>query len=131
MVEIIFCFLRYRLQVVYLAQCGVWDQSQISNRSDVLSFTSQPFDQVRSITLYYRQDMYLCGPVYAQLYVSSNATDTGTLSVKRYWPDFTAKWLDVYPNGTRMLLQVAAGPVVHRMALCECDGSLQTQWQNV
>jgi predicted acyl esterase len=69
-----------------LPTCGSYDQREVENgRTDVLSFTSPPSPS----------DYTFIGRVSATLYVSSNATDT----------DFTVKWLDVYPDGRRMLLQ--------------------------
>jgi predicted acyl esterase len=53
-------------------------------RQDVLTFATEPL----------AQDVQIVGDVSARLYVSSDRYDT----------DFTAKLVDVYPDGTRMLL---------------------------
>lgn len=80
-----------------LKTCGSYDQRAVENgRTDVLSFTSAPVTQ----------DFAFVGPVVANLYVASNATDT----------DFTVKWLDVYPDGRRMLIQ---------------DGIVRMRWRTV
>lgn len=65
--------------------CGPWDQSTLEARSDVISFTSPVLPEEFAIT----------GHMYANLFVSSNCTDT----------DFTAKITDVFPNGTSLLVQ--------------------------
>src|SRR5215468_307142 len=58
---------------------GPQDQRPAEARSDVLVFTTPPFPQ----------DFEVTGPITAELYVSSSAVDT----------DFTAKLVDVWPNG--------------------------------
>jgi putative CocE/NonD family hydrolase len=58
---------------------GPWDQRPIEGRADVLVYTSPPLD--RPVTV--------IGPVEAVLFVSSSALDT----------DFTAKLVDVHPDG--------------------------------
>lgn len=58
---------------------GPQDQRPAEARSDVLVFTTPPFTQ----------DFEVTGPITADLYVSSSAVDT----------DFTAKLVDVWPNG--------------------------------
>jgi putative CocE/NonD family hydrolase len=58
---------------------GVFDQRRIENRSDVLVYSTDPLDEEIEVT----------GPVSAELYVSSSAVDT----------DFTAKVVDVHPDG--------------------------------
>lgn len=58
---------------------GPQDQRPAEARSDVLVFTTPAFTQEMEVT----------GPVSAELYVSSSAVDT----------DFTAKLVDVWPNG--------------------------------
>ena len=58
---------------------GSFDQSDVEARSDVLVFTTPALTTGVEIT----------GPIKATLYVSSSARDT----------DFTAKLIDVYPNG--------------------------------
>eukprot|EP00049_Salpingoeca_infusionum_P013816 m.257756 g.257756 ORF g.257756 m.257756 type:complete len:607 (-) comp15534_c4_seq1:174-1994(-) len=78
-----------------LPKCGPWDQSVLEQRDDVLSFTSQPLTSEIAIT----------GDMQAVIYLSSNCTDT----------DVTVKILDVYPNGTAMMVQ---------------DGIARVRWNN-
>jgi putative CocE/NonD family hydrolase len=58
---------------------GVFDQRPVENRADVLVYSTLPLDS----------DMEVTGPVTAELFVSSSAVDT----------DFTAKLVDVHPDG--------------------------------
>jgi uncharacterized protein len=58
---------------------GPMDQRPIERRADVLVYTSKPLSQ----------DLEVTGPVQAVLYVSTSAADT----------DFTAKLVDVFPDG--------------------------------
>ena len=58
---------------------GGWDQSAVEMRHDVLVYTSPVLEEEVEVT----------GPIEARLYVSSSAKDT----------DFTARLVDVYPNG--------------------------------
>ena len=59
--------------------CGPLDQSVVDARSDVLNFETSVFDH----------ELALTGPMFATLYVSSDAVDT----------DFMVKISDVYPTG--------------------------------
>ncbi len=59
---------------------GAEDQRPVESRQDVLVYTSPPFDEPVEVT----------GPITVTLYVSSDAPDT----------DFTAKIVDVEPDGT-------------------------------
>ncbi len=59
---------------------GPMDQRSVEQRRDVLVYTTRPL----------RRDVEAIGPVKAMLYVSTSARDT----------DFTAKLVDVYPDGT-------------------------------
>src|SRR5260370_19664561 len=59
---------------------GAFDQRKMEARSDILVYTSEPFQQGTEVS----------GPIEVTLYVSSDAKDT----------DFTVKVLDVYPDGT-------------------------------
>ena len=63
---------------VHLAP-GPRDQRPVEARDDVLLYTTPAF----------RQDLEVTGPVSLELYASSSAVDT----------DFTAKLVDVWPNG--------------------------------
>lgn len=61
---------------------GVEDQTPLYARADVLHFESEMAEPPLTIT----------GPITVRLYVASEAVDT----------DFTAKLVDVYPNGLRV-----------------------------
>jgi len=63
---------------------GVQDQRPVEERPDVLVFTSEPLERALEIT----------GPVTVDLWASSSAVDT----------DFTAKLIDVRPDGYAMNL---------------------------
>ncbi len=58
---------------------GPIDQRPIEKRKDVLVYTSAPM----------KQDLEVTGPIRVVLYASTSALDT----------DFTAKLVDVFPNG--------------------------------
>ena len=77
--------------------CGPMDQRSVEalNRTDVLTFTSDPLAAPLAIT----------GPLVANLFVSSNCTDT----------DFTVKLTDVHPDGTSALIQ---------------DGIIRMRWRD-
>ena len=64
---------------------GVYDQRPVEERQDVLVYTSSPLEREMEVT----------GPITVQLYASSSAQDT----------DFTAKLVDVRPNGYAHNLQ--------------------------
>lgn len=59
---------------------GMYRQNTVEQRADVLTYTTQPMEQ----------DIEVTGPVKLALYVSTDAPST----------DFTAKLVDVYPNGS-------------------------------
>ncbi len=63
---------------------GVFDQRPISERADVLKFATAPLATPLEIT----------GRVKVRLYVSTDAKDT----------DFTAKLIDIYPDGREILM---------------------------
>ncbi|MDH4074781.1 MAG: CocE/NonD family hydrolase [Acidimicrobiia bacterium] len=63
---------------------GVRDQRPVEERRDVLVFTSEPMERPLEVT----------GPVSVELWASSSAVDT----------DFTAKLVDVHPDGYAMNL---------------------------
>jgi putative CocE/NonD family hydrolase len=63
---------------------GVQDQRPVEDRPDVLVYTSEPLERPLEIT----------GPVQVELWASSGAVDT----------DFTAKLIDVRPDGYAMNL---------------------------
>jgi putative CocE/NonD family hydrolase len=58
---------------------GPHDQRPVEERADVLVYSTPPFTQ----------DMEVTGPVYLEVFAKSSAPDT----------DFTAKLVDVWPNG--------------------------------
>ena len=64
---------------------GAFDQSEVEIRNDVLVYTSPPLGK----------GIEIGGEIEAVLYVSSSAKDT----------DFTAKLIDVYPDGRAFNLQ--------------------------
>jgi len=78
-----------------LPKCGPWDQSPLEKRDDIISFQT---DRLTS-------NLPITGKILMNLAVSSNATDT----------DFTVKLIDVYPDGTTMLVQ---------------DGILRMKWRD-
>jgi hypothetical protein len=59
---------------------GPFDARPVERRDDVLCYTSEPL----------KDELVICGRVYAELWVSSSAEDT----------EFCAKLCDVYPNET-------------------------------
>ena len=63
---------------------GPFDQRELATRPDVLTFMTLPLEDPIEIT----------GQVAVNLFVSTDAKDT----------DFTAKLLDVYPDGRQMLM---------------------------
>jgi putative CocE/NonD family hydrolase len=73
---------------------GSYDQSEVENRRDVLVYTTPVLQQGIEVT----------GPLKAVLYVSSSAKDT----------DFTAKLVDVYPDGTAYNVQEGILRARHR-----------------
>ena len=62
-----------------MAEWDPYDQQQVELRQDVLVYTTSPL----------KEDMEVTGPVHALVYASSSARNT----------DFTAKLVDVYPDG--------------------------------
>ena len=64
---------------------GAFDQRDVEQRDDVLVFTTEPLETDTEVT----------GPITVTLYAASSATDT----------DFTAKLVDVYPDGRAYNLQ--------------------------
>ena len=77
------------------APAGPYDQTKIEERDDVLVYTSAPLKEPLEIT----------GPVNMILFAASSATDT----------DFTAKLVDVHPDGKAYNL---------------CDGIIRARWRN-
>lgn len=67
-----------------LLDAGALDQSEIEQRKDVLVYTTSPLTS----------DVELTGPISMKLYAQSSAPDT----------DFTAKLVDVWPNGKAFIL---------------------------
>lgn len=58
---------------------GPFDARPVQRRDDALCYTTEPLSE----------DLVICGPVYAELWVSSSAADT----------EFCAMLCDVYPHG--------------------------------
>ena len=78
-----------------LQPCGPWDQSKVEKgRKDILHFTSDTLTD----------DLALVGELRLNLFVESDAVDT----------DFTAKLIDIHPNGKPYLVQ---------------DGILRMRWR--
>lgn len=67
-----------------LLPSGAYDQRAQGKRGDVLTFMTEELSEATEVT----------GAVRLKLYVSSSAIDT----------DFTAKLLDIYPDGRQMLI---------------------------
>jgi len=63
---------------------GAYDQRPAERRNDVLVYTTPPL----------AEDIEVTGPIFVKLYASSSAPDT----------DFTAKLVDVFPDGYAMNL---------------------------
>ncbi len=77
------------------APAGPWDQTKAEERQDVLVYSTPPLEKPIEAT----------GPVKLILYAASSARDT----------DFTAKLVDVHPDGTPYNL---------------CDGILRARYRN-
>lgn len=67
-----------------LLPAGPFDQKELAARPDVLAFASAPLENPVEVT----------GRVHVRLFVSTDAPDT----------DFTAKLIDVYPDGRQFLM---------------------------
>ena len=76
---------------------GPLDQTPVETRPDVLVFTSSPLAEEIEVT----------GPVRTVLYVSTSANDT----------DFTAKLVDVYPDGKALLVTDGIQRLRYRLSL--------------
>jgi putative CocE/NonD family hydrolase len=76
------------------APTGPFDQTKVEQRDDVLVYTTAPLTEAIEVT----------GPVKMVLYASSTAKDT----------DFTAKLVDVHPDGKAYNL---------------CDGIIRARWR--
>ncbi len=75
--------------------CGPADQREIERRPDVLVYSSAPL----------AEPLLMMGPVRVELFASSSAADT----------DFTAKLVDVFPDG---------------QALIVCEGIIRARYRN-
>lgn len=80
-------------------EAGGYDQSGIEMRNDILVYTSAPLEQGIEVT----------GPLVVVLQVSSSAVDT----------DFTAKLVDVYPDGRAFNIQEGALRMRYRQGLAK------------
>ncbi len=76
---------------------GPLDQTGVETRADVLSYTSAPLPE----------DVEVTGPVRVLLYVSTSANDT----------DFTAKLVDVQPDGRPLLVADGIQRMRYRLSL--------------
>ena len=74
---------------------GSYDQREVEARSDVLVYTSDKLDKPMEVT----------GPITVKLFASTDCLDT----------DFTAKLVDVYPDGRALNL---------------CDGIIRARYRN-
>lgn len=74
--------------VSYVYPAGSVDVSDVQQRPDVLSYTTEPL----------QQDLDVAGPLRMILYASSSAVDT----------DFVARLTDVFPDGRAIQLQAGA-----------------------
>ena len=74
---------------------GSYDQREVQARSDVLVYTSDKLDKPMEVT----------GPITVKLFASTDCLDT----------DFTAKLVDVYPDGRALNL---------------CDGIIRARYRN-
>lgn len=80
-----------------LLPAGPLDQSAVEQRRDVLVYTSNPLGEEMEVT----------GPVGATLYIATSANDT----------DFTAKLVDVFPDGRALLVTDGIARLRYRMSL--------------
>lgn len=80
-----------------LLPSGPLDQTRVEGRPDVLVYTSGPL----------ADDMEVTGPVRVVLYVSTSANDT----------DFTAKLVDVQPDGRPLLVSDGIQRMRYRLSL--------------
>ncbi len=78
---------------------GPLDQTAVEKRRDVLVYTSRPLHEEVEVT----------GPVGATIYISTSANDT----------DFTAKLVDVFPDGRSLLVSDGIARLRYRMSLSE------------
>jgi putative CocE/NonD family hydrolase len=65
-------------------KAGPAEQNEVERRSDVLVYSTDPFNE----------SLIFIGPVSVKLFASTSAVDT----------DFTAKLVDVYPNGKALIV---------------------------
>jgi len=80
-----------------LLRAGPLDQSRVEQRHDVLVYTSVPL----------REDLEATGPVGVTLYVMTSANDT----------DFSAKLVDVFPDGRPLLVTDGLTRLRYRLSL--------------
>ena len=83
------------------SEAGGYDQSEIELRNDVLVYTSEALSEGIEVT----------GSIDVVLWVSSSATDT----------DFTAKLVDVYPDGRAFNIQEGALRMRYRKSLSKAE----------
>ena len=80
---------------------GPMDQRDVESRADVLVYTSAPL----------KRDLEVTGPIRVMLYASTSAPDT----------DFTAKLVDVFPNGQTRNLTDGILRVRYRHGLAKAE----------
>lgn len=76
---------------------GIWDQSPLDQRTDVLRFETEPLES----------DLVLAGPVSARIYAQCDAPDF----------DLTVRLIDVYPNGVALNLSDGITRARHRATI--------------
>jgi hypothetical protein len=82
-----------------LLPAGPLNQSAVERRKDVLAYTSAPLLKEQEVT----------GPVGVTLYVATSANDT----------DFSAKLVDVYPDGRALLVTDGIVRLRYRLSLAK------------
>jgi uncharacterized protein len=78
---------------------GPLEQTAVEKRKDVLVYTSRPL----------HDEMEVTGPVAVTAYASTSANDT----------DFTAKLVDVFPDGRRLLVTDGIARLRYRVSLIQ------------
>jgi putative CocE/NonD family hydrolase len=84
---------------------GPVDQAPVEGRDDVLVYSTPPLEEPVEVS----------GPIILYLYASSSARDT----------DFTAKFLDVHPDGKAVLLQDGAIRARYRKGVDEGESFIE------
>jgi len=90
---------------------GPLDQRTVEKRADVLVYSTRPL----------RRDLAVAGPVKVVLYISTNARDT----------DFTAKLVDVFPDGRARILTDGILRLRYRKSLEKAELALPGKIQEI